>query len=399
MANPTLDELHLAEKQQRTRLEGLRARLYAQPALAQEAAFSTQLLAAEEAYRRLEEARLNAEAQAAQGVLMQVKPPPNSQFLGPGTTGIEATVLLRQSHVPLGVVHLLEAEKNPLVSFRIRYLGDVYTRVRVSSFVEEYSAKAITTVELDRDNPEREIKHLPTFFPERIRTVAEITRATLHIQIDDLDKTTEQENTFPIWLLARTSAYLWVTDPANKQRIDLTHLMGAWVTPNAEEVLLRLRRAADFHPEKKIIGYQGDAEEVEAQVKAIYEALQEQQIQYVNSTLCLGASRGERMQRIRLPREALETKSANCIDGTVLMASLLEAASLNPAIVLLPGHALLGWERAEGSNDWDYLETTMISTSSFEEARQAGQLQVRNRATRLLPLSELRLVFGVTPME
>ena len=86
-----------------------------------------------------------------------------------------------------------------------------------------------------------------------------------------------------------------------------------------------------------------------------------------------GAGPGQVTQRTRLPRESLRHKSANCIDGTVLMASLLEAASLHAAIVLVPGHAFVGWETWPGTDEWDYLETTMIATHDFEAAGQRAR--------------------------
>src|SRR4029077_11411867 len=97
------------------------------------------------------------------------------------------------------------------------------------------------------------------------------------------------------------------------------------------------------------------------------------------------AGPGQITQRTRLPRESLRHKSANCIDGTVLMASLLEAASLHPAIVLVPGHAFVGWETWEGSDEWDYLETTMIASHDFEAARERSGLLFRCYAAEDLP--------------
>lgn len=399
MVNQSIYEARLAEQTQRRLLESLREKLFSQPTLEADPPVEDRLLEAEQELQRLEQKRMKLELAENHGLLLKVQTQPDSQFLGVRTTGIDATVLLRQSYVPTGVVHLLDPQKTPLVTFKIRYEGDEYTRIRVTSFVEDYSARSITTQELDKDNPQCEIHHLPTFFPDRIHQVTELTRATLHIQIDDLDKTIEQESTFPIWLLARTSAHLWIMDPAKHKRMDMTHLLGAWVTPNVPEVMHLLRRAADLHPKKQMVGYQADPQGVEEQVKAIFEALKEQGVHYINSTLCFGASRGEMMQRVRLPREALSAKSANCLDGTVLMASILEAATLNPAIVLVPGHAFLAWERTENTGDWDYLETTLIGTSSFENAHRAGRRQVSSRSLKLLPLPDLRLKFGVTPME
>ena len=59
------------------------------------------------------------------------------------------------------------------------------------------------------------------------------------------------------------------------------------------------------------------------------------------------------------------------------MASLLEAASLQPAIVLVPGHAFVAWETWEGTDEWDYLETTMIASHDFEAARQRARIALR----------------------
>src|SRR5262249_5049254 len=108
-------------------------------------------------------------------------------------------------------------------------------------------------------------------------------------------------------------------------------------------------------------------------------------------------------QRTRLPRESLASRSANCIDGTVLLASMLEGASLNPGIVLVPGHAFLGWETWEHTNDWNFVETTLIGTADFETACQVGQRQYDHRklasnSPKLLPLSDLR-ARGIWPME
>ena len=119
---------------------------------------------------------------------------------------------------------------------------------------------------------------------------------------------------------------------------------------------------------------------------------------------------GTASQRIRLPRESLRDRMANCIDGTVLVASLLEAMSLNPAIVLVPGHAFVSWETWPDSGEWRYLETTMISSHDYDAARRRGdQLteayeQQSQQAQdpslfRRWSLRDLRALHRITPME
>jgi hypothetical protein len=192
--------------------------------------------------------------------------------------------------------------------------------------------------------------------------------------------------------------------------VDLTRYYGAWVTPDVEAVQSRIRRAAEHLPSRQIWGYPwgwSDPEKLRGitqQVAALYQSLREAEIVYVNSVIDYGAAPGTFTQRTHLPRESLALRSANCIDGTVLMASLLEGASLSPAIVLVPGHAFLAWETWRASDEWRYLETTLIGTADFDAACQAGQRQhelhqQRNPSlVRRLPLHELRAA-GIWPME
>ena len=164
----------------------------------------------------------------------------------------------------------------------------------------------------------------------------------------------------------------------------------------------------DSLPNVTIAGYQGDIHFVERQVHAVYEALKALKITYVNTTICFGAGVGEHMQRIRLPRETIAHRSANCIDGTVLFASLLEATSLSAAIILVPGHAFLGWQAQDGG-EWDYLETTLLATGCFADAQRVGRDLISRHSkiaetngvplVRRIGIAEMRSRFGITPME
>lgn len=221
----------------------------------------------------------------------------------------------------------------------------------------------------------------------------------------------ESHDTHSILLLSRNSGFNAVEDPETGIRRNLTRYYGAWVTPHVEPVQALVRRAADRVPDRRIAGYQGrpNPEATAAQVRALFETLKEVGIRYVDSVIDFGAGPGQITQRTRLPRESLRHKSANCIDGTVLMASLLEAASLQPAIVLVPGHAFLAWEKWEGSDDWDYLETTMIASHDFDDACQRARSLFESYSAedlpsddgpilRVLKLNDLRGQ-GIWPME
>jgi hypothetical protein len=348
------------------------------------------------------------ESTIGSGTVIDTAGDDSETMMGPDTTGLDVRVRLRMERLPTGIVHLLDTSDHPLVSYEIENIANRIQRLRLTSYIEGYSASAVNTVEVPRRGKVK-VSQLPTFFPDKIKQITELTRATLHVQVDDLDGSQELHNTHSVWLLARNSAYLSVKDPMTGNLIDLSRYLAAWVTPHTEDIMQILRTAADHHPEFLMAGYQGDAKFVERQVKAIYDALQAQKITYINSIICFGQGHGEYMQRIRLPSESLKTRSANCIDGTVLFASLLEATSLNPGIVLIPGHAFLAWQSQPGEK-WDYLETTMVSNFDFERAQNKGQSLAQKyremtEATtsksffRLLPIPKMRSQYGITPLE
>jgi len=306
------------------------------------------------------------------------------------------------AQVPTSICHLLNAADQPLVTCLVRNAqGNKIRRLRVTAQVEGFSAPAVETVELEALK-NHELNLLPTFFPDKISQVRELTRATLTVQVDDLDRKIELHRTHPIWLLARTSAPLAVTDPQTGKRVDLTRYFGAFVTPKAPSIMTFLRTAAAQHPTQRLVGYQIGEQEVQLEVKAIFEALKSSAgIVYVNSLIDFNPDAGAASQRVRLPRESLADKEANCIDGTVLFASLLEAASLSPAICLVPGHAFLAWETWQDNGKWRYLETTMVGTHTFEEACASAEAtaEANGALMTLWPVRALRATHGIMPME
>lgn len=424
MATDRSEAARIAEYQLRRKVDALNAQLYGSAEPDKEKALQAELAAAQAALRKqqasLRQAETDQRKEDRAGLLLDstgAAARPGGALMGAATTQIAAQVQLRMGNVPTGVIHLMDAQHNPLVTFNVKYTGVKFVRLRLTSSVEGYSAEAVHSVELTPKNREAQIDQLPTFFPDSIQFLTELTRATLRIQIDDLedvDGKSEQQSSFPIWLLARNNAPLYIQDPSTGQWQDVTRYLGAWVTPNAPEVMHVLRRAAELHPQRVIVGYQVDAAGVTEQVKAIFNAVKAENITYINSLPSFGAPGGSYLQRVRLPSESLDVQSANCIDGTVLMCSLLEAASLNPGIVLVPGHAFLAYELQDRDPkravQWDFVETTMIGSHDFETAQRsaratAAQCQANFAKSKdpadfqIQPLVDLRAVYNVTPME
>ena len=318
-------------------------------------------------------------------------------------TGLRVEVKLQIDPLPTGAYHLMDPEKHPLLTVEVENVSRDIRRVCVKAHLEGLSATAVRTKEIE-PRKTAEFSLQPTLFPERAHAITEVQRATLHVIVEDLDGKVESHDTYPITCLARTASFNAVRRPDTGETLDLSHYYGAWVTPHAFAVQERIRRAVELAPDRQMLGYQGDPDLVDPQVAALYQSLRETEIVYVNSVIDYGAPAGMTTQRTRLPRESIELRSANCIDGTVLLASLMEGISLNPAIVLIPGHAFVGWEAWYGSDDWRFLETTLIGTTDFEAAHKSGQRQYEQFSKfskdkiKLHSLQDLRSR-GIWPME
>jgi hypothetical protein len=380
---PLLQEV----QRQTTLVQSLRGAVYSQADPAADGPL-LERLGQEEAQLHTLERRLAAGGAPAASPAEPLPPGRQPRLLGEETTELKVEAKLHLQPLPTGIYHLLDPEAEPLSTVTVTNLATQPRRVRVTAFLEGLSAQAVKTVELDkkgRDKARATFPMHPTLLPDRARRVTEVQWATLHVLVDILGATKEKQspipvlcechNTSPVVCLARTSSFNGVRRPETGEVVDLSHYYGAWVTPYAEAVQERIRHAASLSPDKKIWGYQGDRDSVPRQVKALYQSLREAGLTYVNSVIDYGAALGQFTQRTRLPRESLAQKSANCIDGTVLFASLLEGASLHPALVLVPGHAFVGWETWDDSGEWAYLETTLIGSAEFEAACQSARRQ------------------------
>ena len=155
---------------------------------------------------------------------------------------------------------------------------------------------------------------------------------------------------------------------------DMSMYVALWVTPTDQAIQTFLAAAKKYSVKHSFMGYQWGAKDARVQVKAIYKALKKKGITYSSTALSFPAG----SQKIRFPADALSEASANCIDGSILMASALEAIGIEPLLVIVPGHCFLGWKELPGSRDCEFLETTMIGTASFEAALDEGYKEYTN---------------------
>ncbi|HVU49656.1 MAG TPA: hypothetical protein VHL80_03155, partial [Polyangia bacterium] len=101
---------------------------------------------------------------------------------------------------------------------------------------------------------------------------------------------------------------------------------------------------------------------------SIYTALRSLHTQYSD----VSSSFFDGFQHVRRPSEALDALSANCLEGSLLFASVLELVGMRPVLVFKTGHAYVGVASAPGSSVLWPVETTMIGTNEFPDAFGKG---------------------------
>lgn len=155
-----------------------------------------------------------------------------------------------------------------------------------------------------------------------------------------------------------------------------------WVTPHDESVLKLISESQRFVTGGRMAGYNNPRtpaqlpQQVEAQARAVFQALQKSSIGYVSSIFTFGGYTNL-AQRIRLPRETLQLRSANCIDVSVAFASAMEAIGMQPVLLIVPGHAFVGVRLGPQSQNVLYLDLTVLPNGNFAEAKNRAQIWLK----------------------
>ncbi len=115
-----------------------------------------------------------------------------------------------------------------------------------------------------------------------------------------------------------------------------------------------------------------DPEHVYRQAFALWHELQQRGIRYSPITRSVAIKDRVLSQRVRRLEESWENAQANCVDGSVLFASLLRRAGLNPSLVLVPGHMFVAFDLDARGRERAYLDTTLLGTQPGARSEAAS---------------------------
>lgn len=187
------------------------------------------------------------------------------------------------------------------------------------------------------------------------------TSVTFRVQIGDEEAETQTETI----TLRSVNDCPFTIGRADGGFADVSFTFAAYVNEQHPFVDKVLREALNSGIVDSFTGYQsGDPAEVYRQVYAIWNALSDRDVRYSNITTSAAQSKMVFSQHVRLIDESINNSQANCVDGSVLLASLLRKIDIEPTLVFVPGHCYLAFNLDPEGKQVIGLETTLIGSQS-----------------------------------
>jgi hypothetical protein len=195
---------------------------------------------------------------------------------------------------------------------------------------------------------------------------------TIHysVDIEDEDGEVETEEHTATLTLRSVNDCPYAVAGADGYSTDISFMFAAYVNEQHPYVDKLLREALNENVVDSFTGYQsGDAATVYRQVYALWNALSQRDVRYSNITTEVATNGIVSSQHVRLIDESLNNGQANCVDGSVLLASLLRKIDIEPVLVYVPGHCYLAFYLDTDKTQLVGLETTLIGSTADDNHR------------------------------
>lgn len=148
-----------------------------------------------------------------------------------------------------------------------------------------------------------------------------------------------------------------------------------WIDGLLKEALTTAKDADGTPLITNFSGYQsGEQEDVLKQVFAVWQVLQRRGIKYSDVSTTV-PSKTVASQVVRFVDETVEATQANCVDGSVLMASILTKIGLHAYLVMVPGHCYLAFDGDKEGESLIGLETTMLGQDNLKSVDELKKMQ------------------------
>lgn len=168
-----------------------------------------------------------------------------------------------------------------------------------------------------------------------------------------------------------------ILNNASGQWQDTSVCFAAFVNEDHPWINALLQEAMASGSVRSFTGYQSGAQATLQQVQAVWDALAARGLSYVNVATDSGTSPFVSTQYVRFLDQSVRDQGANCVDASVLFASILRRIGLRPVLLFRPGHCFTGfYDAAEGGRIVAF-ETTMLGSAPFASAAAEGSKELQ----------------------
>lgn len=281
-------------------------------------------------------------------------------------------------------------EGDGLVAIRVR--SDARRAVRLRVETDGLLAPATIDTTIDGAGAPVELRPRLAWDRAQIEALAVPRTQHLHVRIESDGLPSEQRD-IVVRLHPLTEALYYVRE--GRERVDLGAVFAAYVDPSDPVVDEVLALAQTFVPDiaSPVDSFGARID----RVRAVWNALELHGMRYAGDDPAVARGPSIFSQRVRLLADSWNERQANCIDSSVLIASVLERLGIRSFIVLVPRHAFIGFYADDGENGAEFLETTLLGAamatgayadttaarpSSFETARSSGRARWSRSAAK-----------------
>jgi hypothetical protein len=157
--------------------------------------------------------------------------------------------------------------------------------------------------------------------------------------------------------------------------VDLNYVYLSYVNENhpiiTESIIPEIMKEGII---KQIDGYQGvsngNYDAVYKQVYAVWHYFNKNNFNYNSLSSYYKGTVSDipmvQAQFVRTFSEVYKTKQANCVDGTILMASILTRMGINAYLITTPSHCYLGFSLDGSDANMSFIETTLLGSDVKE---------------------------------
>lgn len=251
------------------------------------------------------------------------------------------------------------------ISIRVKSQG-AYTRVRIDVAETPFFSHSVSEFVLEKPRTEYTIYPDIIWNYEALRNNAQAQPISVAITVEESGRDLGQRvRTFSVRSINECPLG-YVTNGVKFH--DTGIFFSAYVNEENPMIDQLLREALNTRIVNRFTGYQGATpEKVDKQVYALWNVLQKRNFRYSSVSNTSLSSNVVFSQRVRTFDDALQSSQINCVDGSVLFASLLRAINIDPILVRTPGHMFVGYYTDATHKHKDFLETTMIGDVDLDD--------------------------------